>query len=253
MPTNPLPAILRRVLLAALLVLSAQTAGALPPQVEADRQLKAAAAEMRQDTIAWQRVLAALTAAEATGTKMPENFDYYMGMALNETGEPAKAMQRLSRYLERVGKRGKSYEAALEQYNVAERRQAQKLEEERRARKAQEDRLAAEARAKQAQEEIARSWERVYFRYWIMDTEGSGSCGDARSRIFRGVQDDAVRGFDCDCTSGNVQHPAWRDHTEDVCRGSFELNRKLDTTANLSEQGRINRWSIRYRSTAYDY
>ncbi len=253
MPLQPFLPLVSRAVAAAFLALLALSAGALPPQVEADRQLKAAASEMRQDTIAWPRVLEALNAAEATGAKLPENFDYYMGMALSETGEPAQAVKRLTRYLERYGKRARSYDAALEQLNLAEKRQAQKLEAEQRARQAEEDRLAAEAKAKQAQEEIARSWERQYFRYWIMDTEGSGTCSKARDRISSFVRSNAVRDFDCRCSTEDVGHPAWRDHTNDVCRGSFEINWKLDTSAELKDRAVSNKWGIRFQDDPFKF
>ena len=243
---------LRR-LTAIALLLSATLASALPPQIEADRQLKAAGTEMKQDTIAWQRVLNALAAAEATGVKMPESFDFHMGVALTETGDHAGALQRLTRYLERYGKRGRFYDAALEQLNLAERRQAQKLEAEQRARKADEDRIAAEAKAKQEQEEIDRSWEVRYFYYWIIDTEGRGYCSEVRRRIQYAVSSKATRNVDCQCRTENVDHPAMRGHTEDVCKGTFEINWKLDPKGDLSEQKRSNKWGIKFQKTPFNY
>ncbi|MCW5654909.1 hypothetical protein [Hydrogenophaga sp.] len=244
---------LRRCAAVLLLGLSVTMAWALPPQIEADRQLKAAGAEMKQDTIDWQRALTALNAAEATGVKMPESFDYYIGRALSETGDPASAVQRFTRYLERYGKRGKFYDLTLEQLNLAERRQAQKLEAEQRARKAEEERVAAEAAAKRLQAEIDSAWEVRYFYYWIMDNEGSGYCSTVSSSIHRGVNSKAVRKIDCDCRTEDVNHPAYRGRTNDVCRGSFEINKKLDSSADLSEQGRSGKWSIKFQSSPFNY
>lgn len=250
-PHTPIARWARLILLALAPVLA--TAQSLPPTVEADRQLKAAGAEMRQDTIDWKRALAALTAAEATGVKMPESFDFHMGMVLNETGDYAGAMQRLTRYLERYARRGRFYDAALEQLNLAERRQAQKLEAEQRARKADEDRIAAEAKAKQEQEEIDRSWEVRYFYYWIIDTEGRGYCSEVRRRIQYAVSSKATRNVDCQCRTENVDHPAMRGHTEDVCKGTFEINWKLDPKGDLSEQKRSNKWGIKFQKTPFNY
>lgn len=239
----------------ALLVLAPwlTSAQSLPPKIEADRQLQAATAAMNEERIDWPRVRTALEAAEATGQKMPEHFDFYLGTALNETGDPANALQRLGRYLSRQGDKARFYKPALEQFNAAERRQAQKQEAEQRARKAEADRIAAEATAKQEQEAIDRAWEVRYFRYWIMDTEGRGRCSNVQSRIDSGVNSKATRQFNCECRTEDVGHPAWRGHTNDVCRGSVEVNWKLDPKGDLPDQSRTDRWGIRFRETPFNF
>lgn len=244
-------AVIRRATISILLCMSCLPALALPPQVEADRHLKAAAGELQQETVAWPRVLESLKAAEATGAKLPESFDYHLGKALNETGDPTQALQRLNRYLERYGKRGKWYELALEQFNIAERKQAEKAAEDASKRRADEERERSRIAEINRQDEIAISWETSYFKYWILDDAGSGSCSEARSQTEKNVRSVAIRNFNCSCFTRPVDHPAWRNHTEDICLGKLQFNKKLDPSAELRDQSRSNKWGILFGDTAF--
>ncbi len=99
---------------------------ALPPEVEGDRQIMAATTAMKAND--WNAAINAFAAAEATGVKTPEAFDYLYGMALHNAGQHQRAVERLGNYLKRYGKKGAYYKEALEQFNSAEKAQTEALQ-----------------------------------------------------------------------------------------------------------------------------
>ncbi len=87
----------------------------LSPEIEADRLLLEASTEMEKEKgISWSQVLSALEAAEATGARMPENFNYHLGRALNAVSDYALGQKRLERYLAAQGNKAKYYKEALQ-------------------------------------------------------------------------------------------------------------------------------------------
>ena len=199
----------RRLACACLVACLAAPAAAqgLPPAIEADRQLQLAASEMakadRGDKADWALVAQALKSAEATGVRMPAGFDYHQGRALHAMGEHAAALQRLERYLRVQGQQGKYYSEALALFTQAQAAQAQ-----------------GEA-AQRRQAQIDAAWVNLRTRWWSTDETDDG-CSRAQSRIQRYAP--SARGFDCDCQIGYVNHPAWRDRQEVVCRVSWQGN-----------------------------
>lgn len=87
----------------------------LPPAIEADRLLLEASTEMEKEKdVSWTQVLTALEAAEATGARMPANFHYHLGHALNAVGDHERGQKRLERYLSAQGNKAKYYKEALQ-------------------------------------------------------------------------------------------------------------------------------------------
>lgn len=107
--------LVRQALAAGCLLCALSPASALPPDVEADRLLLQASNEMaKENGVQPTVVLQALEAAEATGVRMPENFNFHLGRALMQVGEAEAAIPRLDRYLTAQGKNAKYYKEALE-------------------------------------------------------------------------------------------------------------------------------------------
>jgi hypothetical protein len=150
-------------LAAFLLLLQGAQAQGLPPAVEADRLLQLAAAEMEKGAQAdWPRVASALQGAEATGVRMPPNFDYHFGRALHGAGRHEDSVKRLERYLQVHGTKARYYAEATQQYTSV---------------------LAAlaEVRARAAaQAEVDKAWVRYHSR-WSAD--GDYDCTLARQRL----------------------------------------------------------------------
>lgn len=204
---RPVARALLPMLLATLLCAGAATAQGLPPAVEADRQLQLASSEMDKEDKGgkadWPRVAAALKAAEATGVTMPVNFDYHVGRALHATGEHAAALERLERYLRVHGTKARYYSQALQLYTSAQAGQA----------------TAQEAARQKAALEAA--WVKVKTTWWNTDDLDDG-CERAESRIQRYAP--SARNLDCSCTTGYIDHPAWRDHQQVTCTVTWQGN-----------------------------
>jgi hypothetical protein len=114
-PRRHLAHLLRQVLIAGCLCYTVAPVCALPPDIEADRLLQQAAHELAKEKDAQHVVvLQALEAAEATGARMPKNFDYHLGRSLVAVREFDAGKQRLERYLKAQGKNAKYYSDALE-------------------------------------------------------------------------------------------------------------------------------------------
>jgi hypothetical protein len=91
---------------------------ALPPAVEADKLLLSAAEKLRsKDYIAAGQDLAKIT---ALGIKLPVDYYYQNGRYLAATRQAAEAKKNLETYLDKAGKEGKFYSAALEVYSNVE-------------------------------------------------------------------------------------------------------------------------------------
>lgn len=185
-------------------VLGSPLAQGLPPQVEADRQLQLAAAEMEKAGAAdWPKAVEALEAAAATGVRMPANFDYHLGRALLGADRPGPAQERLERYLREQGAQGKYYSEALQQYSLAKTR-------------AEAARVAA---AKQAA--LNAAWVKVK-TVWRQDDSEDESCRPAKRRLTAYAP--SARNIHCHCQVSDIDHPAWRDYTQSRCELSWEGN-----------------------------
>lgn len=88
-----------RALAAGCLWCALSPATALPPDVEADRLLLQAFNETAKEMGSQPTVVVqALEAPEATGVRMPENFDFHLGRALAQMGDVEDATTRPDRY-----------------------------------------------------------------------------------------------------------------------------------------------------------
>lgn len=234
-------------MIALCLLQTAQAQSPLPPKMEAERQMMAASQAMRDGD--WKEAVRAFEAVEATGYgPLPEVFGFSFGNALGEAGEHERAKERLLNYLSTYGEQGKYYTQAMEQLNAVEKRQ-------RDATKEVERKAAAEEQLRKEKEAQERLWEKVYFRHWVMDVAGRGSCQKTRSMVDDYVQRSAYRNFSCSCNTARVNHPAWRDHSEDVCKGSFEFNAQLDANGRVNASGgENNQWGFKMqKGTPFDY
>lgn len=183
----------------------------LPPAVEADRLLQSAATELEKGTkggqVDWIKVGTALEGAEATGVRMPANFDYHYGRALHAVGLHAVAHVRLERYLRTQGTKGKYYNDALAQYTSVQSALA-------------DARVAAEKQAV-----IDRGW-RWVTSTWRHAGEVGEDCGIATRRVKNLAS--SARAIDCDCDVGEVDHPAYRGKVETTCKLRWQGNLVLD-------------------------
>lgn len=98
--------------------ISSAVAGDLPPKFEADKQIISATEALKSNN--WDGAIRAFSAAEDTGAKMPEVFNYLYGKALNSAGQSKEATERLKKYLMQYGESGKYYNQALAELVSAE-------------------------------------------------------------------------------------------------------------------------------------
>lgn len=97
----------------------------LPPAMEADRLLLEASTEMEKEKdVSWTQVVTALEAAEATGARMPQNFQYHLGRALGNVSEHEEGAKRLERYLSAQGTKAKYYKEALQALSLSRKKLA---------------------------------------------------------------------------------------------------------------------------------
>ena len=219
----------------------------LSPKVEADRQMMAASQAMRDGD--WKEAVRAFEAVEVTGfSPLPEVFGYSYGNALGEAGEQERAKERLLNYLNTYGEKGKYYVQAMEQLNAVEKRQRGAAQEIQRQ-------VAAQELLRQEKEVAERQWTKVYFRHWILDVAGRGSCQKTQRKLDEYMQRSTYRNFSCNCNTASVNHPAWRGHSEDICRGELEFNAQLDVNARVSgKEGETNRWGFEIKKgSAFSY
>ena len=201
---------------AAFCFAGAAAAQGLPPAVEADRLLQLASTEMAKgdkgDTAAWGKAAAALKGAEATGVRMPDNFDYHYGRALHAVGQNTLAHERIERYLRTQGTRGKYYSEALAQYTSVQGALA-------------EARVAAEKQAV-----IDRGWRWVTSR-WVHAGDEGTDCYKATRRVKN--QASQAREIRCDCNVTENDHPAYRGSLLTICKLRWQGNTVLDKTASF--------------------
>ena len=183
----------------------------LPPAVEADRLLQLGSAEMAKgekgDAAAWAKAASALKGAEATGVRMPENFDYHYGRTLHAVGQHKAAHERLERYLRTYGTKGKYYSEALAQYTSVQNALA-------------EARVAAEKQAV-----VDRGWRWVRSTWTHAGDEGT-DCYKATRRVKN--QSSSARSIDCDCDVRDNDHPAYRGSLLTICKIRWQGNTVLD-------------------------
>lgn len=218
---------------AALCLAGALQAQGLPPTIEADRQLQLAATEMdRKDDTNWQKVAVALKAAEDTGVRMPSNFDYHYGRALQATGRHGEALERLQRYLSTQGSKAKYYSEALALYSSA-----------------QAGAAANQAAAEQKVREDA-AW-RWVTSTWSRIGQNTVSCDSLERRVSRFAS--SMRNFDCACDVKDIDHPAYRDDLQTVCKARWQGNLLLDKVSTFdqdrtSSTGSNGKWASSYVS-----
>lgn len=91
---------------------------ALPPQIEADRQLIAAKQAIAKGD--FNSALKNFQKIESLNVQMPIEFWYHYGKVLLETGDYKGAMGKIDHYVTATGQGGEYYPQALEIYNKAE-------------------------------------------------------------------------------------------------------------------------------------
>ncbi|WP_439518200.1 hypothetical protein [Hydrogenophaga sp.] len=192
------------------------TAQGLPPTVEADRLLQLGAAEMAKgekgDAAAWAKAAAALKGAEATGVRMPDNFDYHYGRASHAVGQHTVAHERLERYLRTHGTKGKYYSEALAQYTSVQNALA-------------EARVAADKQAV-----VDRGWRWVRST-WVHAGDEGTDCYKATRRVKS--QSSSAREIDCDCDVKDNDHPAYRGSLLTICKIRWQGNTVLDKASSF--------------------
>ncbi len=195
----------------------ALAAQGLPPVMEADRLLQLAASETAKGAGAdWNTVAAALKDAEATGVRMPDNFDYHYGTALRAVKQFPAAQQRLERYLREKGTKARYYSEALQQYSSVQAA------------------LAAERAALEQQAEIERSWTWFQSRWRGL---GEHDCDQARGRV--SAISRRARAIHCDCdVEVLTDHPNYRGMYRTTCEVRWQGNRLLDKHLPTSEVNR---------------
>lgn len=99
------------------LLLSA-AAWALPPQIEADRQLLQAKTAL--DANDYDTAIQSFGKAAALNVKMPDTFYFHFGKAYSGAKKWDKARAAYEQYLTQAGARGKFYREALEGFNQAD-------------------------------------------------------------------------------------------------------------------------------------
>jgi hypothetical protein len=225
---------MKRTLAAVLLFSLAAGAMALPPKVEADKQMMAASSAMKAGE--WREAVQAFKGAEATGVSLPEVFDYLYGTALNENAEYAQAAVHLERYLTVYGAKGKFYTQALEQMNKAEKLLARK--------KAQEEAAVIAARAAERNASMEKAWLDSRWRrgkttYWVNHNYGNTDCEDTQSRTEARVKE--LRNFDCSCASAAINHPAFPGQYATTCKATWEGNLHINNVETFNEDTGISK------------
>jgi hypothetical protein len=201
---------------AAICFAGGAAAQGLPPAVEADRLLQLGSAEMAKgekgDAAAWAKAAAALKGAEATGVRMPDNFDYHYGRALHAVGQHQASHERLERYLRTFGTKGKYYSEALAQYTSVQNALA-------------EGRVAAEKQAV-----VDRGWRWVRST-WVHAGDEGTDCYKATRRVKN--QSSSAREIDCDCNVTENDHPAYRGSLLTICKIRWQGNTVLDKASSF--------------------
>jgi len=206
--------IARHLALIGIFFISCQHANALPPEVEADRQMLSARSAI--DEKRWEDAIEALNAAEKTGVKkLPESFNYHFGVALNAIKDFTGGQGRINKYLNRYGTKARYYREALEQLNISE-------------------------KGIKNQASINSSW-----RKWttsstsiVFGINAYISEEDACSRTINALKDmsPSARNFgSCDCHGDMGGHPAYPEIRERQCEVRWEGNFILDNRSDDSD------------------
>jgi hypothetical protein len=202
-----------------VLTLSAHLCFALPPKVEADRQILAAESAITAEN--GDAALTALDAARATGAKMPASFPFLNGRALLLSGQFDKAKEQLELYLSTVKPSDKNYKAALSALNGVDEGK----------RKLADDQAMLTAK-KTAAAKVDLAWKDQQTSYFRINATGNDLCPTVINYI-KGLSKTA-RSISCSCKSQRVQHPAWRDYDEDYCVAKWQRNTLLDNNDGIS-------------------
>ncbi len=206
--------ILRLLALMGIFFIGCQHANALPPEVEADRQMLSARSAI--DEKRWKDAIEALNAAEKTGVKkLPESFSYHFGVALNAIKDFTGGQDRINQYLNRYGTKARYYREALEQLNISE-------------------------KGIKYQASIDSSWRKwttsstsiVFGRNAYISEE------DACSRTINALKDMSPSAHNfgsCDCNGDMGGHPAYPEIRERQCKVRWEGNLILDNRSDDSD------------------
>lgn len=201
--------------------LNAKTAmAALPPQVEADRQMIAAETAAKEQR--WDDAVVAYEAVEATGIKKrPANFHYFYGRALIYSGQYAKGKEIIEAYLSSAGTGAKYYREALVSLNEIEEGKKRLAEDQ-----------AMEAMKEAQNTKLKAAWVSMQTSLTEVPPSGEDNCANLKGRIKNFSK--SARNIDCKCEIKAVDHPAWKDFQQDYCQVEWQANTILDGNSTYS-------------------
>ncbi len=186
---------------------------ALPPNVEADRQL--IAADMAIKAGKGDEAIIALDAAKATGIKMPSNLPYLYGHALALSGQFDPAKIQLELFLSTVNSTDRNYKDALIALNLVDQGKKNLAEDQ------------ANLAARRAQTaKINAAWITKRGEYTAYPATGRNYC----PLLLENVKQEAksARNYSCNCNRVEINHPGHRGKVRDICKGTWEANPLLD-------------------------
>lgn len=205
----------------AFTLLMSANAVALPPHMEADRQMiaaESAAKEQRWDdaVLAFEAVLAAKL------NKRPANFDFLYGNALVQAGQYDKGKELLEAYLTTEGERAKYYREALKALNDIEQGRKRLAEDQ------------AAHSAKQAQmAKLEAAWKDLRTTMLQMPPSGEDNCAGLTLRIKKFSK--SARKIDCQCEVESSSHPAFQGKRQERCKVTWQANVILDGDIRYSD------------------